>query len=121
MLRLVADRAEGEVKPRVFFEDFPGFVVYVRDVPTSGGWNGVLAADTRDPDHPVLYLAKQGRMLVDRNQRSIQMVLDGGHPPQHVGARARWLRSGDASPKPSSRSIPKASSRGPAHPAVSAR
>ncbi|HUU33232.1 MAG TPA: LPS export ABC transporter permease LptF, partial [Vicinamibacterales bacterium] len=77
-LRLVADRAEGEVKARVFFEDFPGFVVYVRDVPPSGGWTGVLAADTRDPSHPVLYLAKHGRMLLDRAQRTIQMVLTEG-------------------------------------------
>ncbi|MCC6992318.1 MAG: LPS export ABC transporter permease LptF [Acidobacteria bacterium] len=77
-LRLVADRAEGEVKPRVFFEDFPGFVVYVRDVPMSGGWTGVLAADTRDPAHPVIYTADQGRMLVDRAQRTIQMVLTQG-------------------------------------------
>ncbi len=76
--RLVADRAEGEVKPRVFFEDFPGFVVYVRDVPATGGWTGVLAADTRDPEHPVIYLARQGRMLVDRAQRTIQMVLTDG-------------------------------------------
>ncbi len=76
--RLVADRAEGEVKPRVFFEDFPGFVVYVREVPATGGWTGVLAADTRDPEHPVIYLAQQGRMLVDRAQRTIQMVLTDG-------------------------------------------
>ncbi len=77
-LRLVADRAEGEVKPRVFFDDFPGFVVYVREVPVTGGWNGVMAADTRDPEHPVLFLARQGRMLVDRDQRTIQMVLTDG-------------------------------------------
>ena len=77
-MRLVADRAEGEVKPRVFFEDFPGFVVYVREVPAGGGWSGVLAADTRDPEHPVLYLASQGRMLVDRARRTIQMVLTRG-------------------------------------------
>ena len=76
--RLVADRAEGEVKPRVFFEDFPGFVVYVRDVPEAGGWSGVVAADTRTPDHPVIYLAERGRMLVDRAQRTIQMVLTRG-------------------------------------------
>ncbi|MEP7116279.1 MAG: LptF/LptG family permease [Acidobacteriota bacterium] len=76
--RVVADRAEGEVKARVFFEDFPGFVVYVREVPTDGGWTGVLAADTRDPEHPVLYLAQKGRMLVDRAQRTIQMVLTDG-------------------------------------------
>ena len=76
--RLVADRAEGEVKPRVFFEDFPGFVVYVREVPAAGGWTGVLAADTRSPEHPVLFLAARGRMLVDRAQRTIQMVLTDG-------------------------------------------
>ncbi|MBP7779013.1 MAG: LPS export ABC transporter permease LptF [Acidobacteria bacterium] len=76
--RLVADRAEGEVKPRVFFEDFPGFVVYVRDVPDSGGWTGVVAADTRSPEHPVLYVAKRGRMLADRAKRTIQMVLIDG-------------------------------------------
>jgi LPS export ABC transporter permease LptF/LPS export ABC transporter permease LptG len=76
--RLVADRAEGEVKPRVFFEDFPGFVVYVREVPAGGGWTGVLAADTRTPDHPVLFLAARGRMLVDREKRTIQMVLADG-------------------------------------------
>ncbi len=76
--QLVADRAEGEVKPRVFFEDFPGFVVYVREVPADGGWTGVLAADTRAPEHPVLFLAERGRMLVDRAQRTIQMVLTNG-------------------------------------------
>ncbi len=76
--RLVADRAEGEVKPRVFFEDFPGFVVFVHDVPEGGGWAGVLAADTRDVEHPVLYVAARGRMLVDRAQRKIQMVLSEG-------------------------------------------
>ncbi|MEZ5290111.1 MAG: LPS export ABC transporter permease LptF [Vicinamibacterales bacterium] len=76
--RLVADRAEGEVKPREFFEDFPGFVVYVRDVPAEGGWSGVVAADTRSPDHPVLYVAEHGRMLVDREARTIQMVLTDG-------------------------------------------
>jgi LPS export ABC transporter permease LptG/LPS export ABC transporter permease LptF len=76
--RLVADRAEGEVKPRQFFEDFPGFVVYVRDVPPEGGWSGVVAADTRSPQHPVLYIARYGRMLVDRGARTIQMVLTDG-------------------------------------------
>lgn len=76
--RIVADRAEGEVKPRVFFEDFPGFVVYVRDLPQTGGWTGVVAADTRTPEHPVFYIAEHGRMLVDRAARTIQMVLTDG-------------------------------------------
>jgi LPS export ABC transporter permease LptF/LPS export ABC transporter permease LptG len=76
--RLVADRAESEVKPRVFFQDFPGFVVYVRDIPPDGGWSGVLAADTRNPEQTIYYLAKRGRMLVDRDRRVIQLVLTDG-------------------------------------------
>lgn len=76
--RLVADRAEGEVKPRVFFQDFPGFVVYVRDIPATGGWSGVLAADTRSPEQTVFYMARHGRMLVDREKRVIQLVLQDG-------------------------------------------
>ncbi len=45
---VVAARAEGEVRPRVFFEDFPDVVLYVREVPPSGGgWNDVFMADIR--------------------------------------------------------------------------
>ncbi len=78
-LQLVADRAEGEVKPRVFFEDFPQTVLYVRDIsPAGAGWIDVLAADTRTPSQPTIFLARRGRMLVNREARSIQMVLEEG-------------------------------------------
>jgi LPS export ABC transporter permease LptG/LPS export ABC transporter permease LptF len=78
-LQLVADRAEGEVKPRVFFEDFPQTVLYVHDIsPAGAGWIDVLAADTRNPAQPVIFLASRGRMLVDREARTIQMVLEDG-------------------------------------------
>jgi LPS export ABC transporter permease LptG/LPS export ABC transporter permease LptF len=77
-LQIVADRAEGEVRPRVFFEDFPNMVLYVREIPQGGGWQGVLAADTKNPAQPVIYLARSGRMLVDRQARTIQMVLQDG-------------------------------------------
>jgi len=90
-LQIVADRAEGEVRPRVFFEDFPGLVLYVRDIPQTGGWQQVLAADTKDPAQPVMFLARSGRMIVDRQARTIQMVLEDGarhtttanHPEQY--------------------------------------
>jgi LPS export ABC transporter permease LptF/LPS export ABC transporter permease LptG len=77
-LQIVADRAEGEVRPRVFFEDFPNMVLYVREIPLSGGWQDVLAADTQNPAQPIIYLARTGRMVVDRGARTIQMVLEGG-------------------------------------------
>jgi LPS export ABC transporter permease LptF/LPS export ABC transporter permease LptG len=76
--RIVADRAEGQVQERVFFEDFPNTVLYVREIPASGGWKDVLAADTKNAAQPVLYVARTGRMLIDRNARTIQMVLEDG-------------------------------------------
>lgn len=77
--QIVMDRAEGEVRPRVFFEDFPNLVLYVNEVPVGGtGWNDVLAADSRDPAQQVIFLAKRGRMVIDRNAKTIQMVLEDG-------------------------------------------
>lgn len=76
---IAMDRAEGEVRPRVFFEDFPGIVLYVRQVPPSGGgWEDVLAADTSNPSQPIIFLARRGRMVVDRQAKTIQMVLEEG-------------------------------------------
>ena len=76
---IAMDRAEGEVRPRVFFEDFPGIVLYVRQVPvTGGGWEDVLAADTSNAAQPIIFLARRGRMVVDRQAKTIQMVLEEG-------------------------------------------
>jgi LPS export ABC transporter permease LptF/LPS export ABC transporter permease LptG len=76
---IVMDRAEGEVRPRVFFEDFPNLVLYVREVPLNGkGWVDVLAADTSNTSQPIIYLAKRGRMVIDREAQTIHMVLEDG-------------------------------------------
>jgi LPS export ABC transporter permease LptG/LPS export ABC transporter permease LptF len=75
---IVAQRAEGEVRPRVFFEDFPDLVLYVREVPPEGGWNGVFMADNREGQLPAIYLARHGRVIIDRHKRTVQMVLQQG-------------------------------------------
>ncbi|HYE87620.1 MAG TPA: LptF/LptG family permease [Vicinamibacterales bacterium] len=76
---IIMNRAEGEVRPRVFFEDFPNVVLYVHEVPANGqGWIGVLAADTSNASAPVIYLAERGPMVVDRHARTIDMVLEKG-------------------------------------------
>ena len=76
---IAMNRAEGEVRERVFYEDFPNLVLYVREVPLDGkGWVDVLAADTGNASQPVLYLAKRGRMAIDREARTIHMVLEEG-------------------------------------------
>ena len=75
---IVAERAEGEVRPRVFFEDFPDLVLYVREIPTTGGWNEVFLADNRPGKPAAVYLARHGRVVLDREKRTVEMVLEQG-------------------------------------------
>ena len=77
--RTVAGRAEGEVKPRVFYEDFPNVVLYVREVSQTGeGWRDVFLADMRNADQPNVYVASRGQVVLDPEQRTVDVVLHGG-------------------------------------------
>ena len=76
---VVAERAEGDVRPRVFYEDFPDVVLYVREVPASGGgWNDVFMVDSRPGQPSATYLARHGRVVIDREQKTVEMVLEDG-------------------------------------------
>ena len=75
---IVAARAEGEVRPRVFFEDFPDLVIYVREIPATGGWNDVFMADNRPGKAPSVFMARHGRVLLNREERTVEMVLEEG-------------------------------------------
>ena len=77
--RTVANRAEGEIKPRVFDEYFPGVVLYVREVSTDGGgWSDVLLADSRSSQQPDIYVAERGRIVLNREERQVDIVLTQG-------------------------------------------
>jgi len=75
---VIATQAEGEVKPRVFYDEFPNIVLYVREVPQTGGWNGVFMADNRSGEGSAIYLARRGRVLIDRQKQTVAMVLEDG-------------------------------------------
>ena len=77
--RTVASRAEGEVKPRVFYEDFPNVMLYAREVSTTGdGWHDVFLADMRDSEHPDIYIAGQGQIVLQPDERRVDVVLQRG-------------------------------------------
>ena len=80
LLRVQANRAEGEVKPRVFHVgDFPDVVLYVEEVPAAGnGWKNVFLADVQRPEEPDVYVAERGRVAVDRERRTVAIVLEKG-------------------------------------------
>ena len=77
--KTVANRAEGEVKARVFDEYFPNVVLYVREVSTAGaGWSDVFLADLRQSDHPDIFIAERGQILLDEEKRLVEIVLTNG-------------------------------------------
>jgi lipopolysaccharide export system permease protein len=76
--KVLAQRAEGEVKPRVFFDEFPDLVLYVRDIPPAGGWNDVFMADNTPGRPQAIYLVRHGRVLLDQVKRRVEMVLEDG-------------------------------------------
>jgi LPS export ABC transporter permease LptG/LPS export ABC transporter permease LptF len=75
---VLASQAEGEVKPRVFFDRFTNIELYVRDIPPTGGWNGVFMSDNRSGAGSTIYLARHGRVVIDREKRSVVIILDDG-------------------------------------------
>jgi lipopolysaccharide export system permease protein len=75
---VLAERAEGEVKPRVFFTEFPNLVIYVRDIPPEGGWNDVFMADSSPGRPEAIYLVRHGRVALNAKKRTVEMVLEDG-------------------------------------------
>src|ERR1700712_836663 len=59
---IVASGAESDIKPRVFFTNFPNRVIYVRDIKPVTGWHDVFLADATQPDQTMVYVAEQGRL-----------------------------------------------------------
>jgi LPS export ABC transporter permease LptF/LPS export ABC transporter permease LptG len=74
---VVASRAESNVKPRVFFDDFPNHTIYAKDV-VNGAWRDVFLADTSHPDETTVYFAKDGRLVVNREKRTVSLELEHG-------------------------------------------
>ena len=67
------------IKPRVFIEQFPGRLIYLRDVTHSGRrWKGVFIADTRHPERPKVTLAESGYLVNDPANHGLLLHLANG-------------------------------------------
>ncbi len=75
---VISARAENEIKPRVFFEDFPNRILYIGDAPTAGGWKEVFLADTSKPEEPTVFTAASGQLVINRAKRTVDLVLHDG-------------------------------------------
>ena len=78
---LKANQASFEVQPRVFYEDFRNYVLYIQDVrPASGAalWHHVFLADLSQPANPNITTADQAVVVSDNPQTIRLHLLNGG-------------------------------------------
>jgi LPS export ABC transporter permease LptG/LPS export ABC transporter permease LptF len=73
---VIASGAQSDIKARVFFQNFPNRVLYVREILPDTGWHDVFLADDTQPDQTTVYVAKQGRLVIDRSKKTVQLVLE---------------------------------------------
>ena len=78
--RVVSQRVETDIRPRVFYQDFPGWVLYAGEEPDPGesGWKKVMVANNSQPGETTVYFAERGRLVVDRAKRTVDLVLTTG-------------------------------------------
>ena len=67
----------------------PTSSLYVREVPPNGGWPACWPPTRESVEQPVIYLAKRGRMVVDRAGAHDRDGARGRHAPQHEARRSR--------------------------------
>jgi lipopolysaccharide export system permease protein len=77
---VVTQTVETDIRPRVFYQQFPGWVLYPREDPDPGqsGWKKLMVAKTGDGQNEI-YFAERGRLMVDREKRAVDLVLSDGY------------------------------------------
>ena len=90
---LETSQASYEIQPRVFYEDFKNFVLYVQDVRAGTGasnWRQVFMADVSDRSNPIITTAASATVVSDTTQALLMRLRDGsrhetvaGQPQQY--------------------------------------
>src|SRR5436305_4184652 len=78
--RLKGSQVSFEIQPRVFYEGFPKYVLYVQDVKSAQGaavWKGVFMADLTQASNPRITLAREGIVVSDGRDRLHLHLVDG--------------------------------------------
>src|SRR5690348_7936887 len=84
--RLKSSQASFEIQPRVFYEDFKDYVLYVQDASSLQGgarWRGVFLADISNPQAPKITLAQSG-VVVNEGRDKLRLHLENGSSHETV-------------------------------------
>jgi LPS export ABC transporter permease LptG/LPS export ABC transporter permease LptF len=85
---IATSQASYEIQPRVFFEDFRNFVLYVQDVRSGAGasnWRQVFMADVTDPSTPLITTAASATVATDSGQQLLMRMRDGSRHEMVAG------------------------------------
>jgi LPS export ABC transporter permease LptG/LPS export ABC transporter permease LptF len=90
---LETSQASYEIQPRVFYEDFKNYVLYVQDVRAGTGasnWRQVFMADVSNRSNPIITTAASATVVNDGSQELLMRLRDGsrhetvaGQPQQY--------------------------------------
>ena len=78
--KLKGSQVSFEIQPRVFYEGFPKYVLFVQDVKSAQGaavWKDVFMADLTDATNPKITLAKEGVVISEGQDRLHLHLIDG--------------------------------------------
>src|ERR1700733_13501822 len=76
---MIAKQVSLDVTPRVFNESIPNIVLYVQNMTQQGlNWNGILFADTSQPDQPKVTFAQSGTLMKDDEHQQFVLTLTNG-------------------------------------------
>jgi LPS export ABC transporter permease LptF/LPS export ABC transporter permease LptG len=84
--RLKTSQASFEIQPRVFYEGFKDYVLYVEDATTAPGgavWRGVFLADLSNASAPKITLSREG-LVTSQGQDQLRLHLIDGSSHENV-------------------------------------
>src|ERR1700761_3812679 len=77
---LLNAQASYEVQPRVFYEDFKNYVLYVEDVRAAAGaanWKQIFLADLSDPRTPKITTGANATVVNEKGEGAVMRLRDG--------------------------------------------
>ena len=90
---LETSQASYEIQPRVFYEDFKNFVLYVQDVRAGTGasnWRQVFMADVSDRSNPIITTAASATVVNDNSQELLMRLREGSRHETVAGQAQQY-------------------------------
>ncbi len=86
---VVKSQVENKIRPRVLFTQFPNTCSTSANVLTGDVVRDVFFADTSKPGTTTIYFAREGRVIVDRNEQAGAAAARARHPAPDARGRIR--------------------------------